>query len=267
MTTLRTGSPEEAGMSAERVAYARDLCAGWVREGHTPALGICVARRGVIVLHEAFGVLGPNPDSPPLDRRALFPVASVTKPITACLALQLVEDGLLGLNRPAKDYLPELSGDGTDEILVHHLLTHTTGYPWHPCPEWIEHAARKSSAGFAAPPCPAGQDAFTHNQLSLFWDAPRVAAVGEVMIYSNHNYTLLGEIVRRLCGCTLEEQARQRIFDPIGMRDSYYVVPHSESHRVVQRAPGSLFGPDNPFLPDLGAREWQERPSASAGVY
>ena len=45
-------------MLPERVAYARELCARWVEEGHTPSLGVCVARRGVIVLHEAFGVLG-----------------------------------------------------------------------------------------------------------------------------------------------------------------------------------------------------------------
>src|SRR2546428_12890858 len=114
-TQLRPGTPKEAGILPERVAHARDLCARWVEEGHTPTLAVCVARRGVIVLHEAFGVLGPGSDSPPLERDALFAVCSVTKPITATLIMQLVEDGLLGLNRPAKDYLPEISGDGTDE--------------------------------------------------------------------------------------------------------------------------------------------------------
>ena len=98
-----------------------------------------------------------------------------------------------------------------------------------------------------------------HEQLSLYWDAPRVAAVGEVMIYSNHNYHLLGEIVQRLSGRGLAEQARQRIFDPLGMRDSYYVVPESEVTRVVQRGPGIAFGPDFPPLPDIGGREWRER--------
>ena len=47
---LRPGSPEEVGMLPERVAHTRDLCARWVREGHTPTLAVCVARRGVIVL-------------------------------------------------------------------------------------------------------------------------------------------------------------------------------------------------------------------------
>jgi hypothetical protein len=43
--TLRPGAPEEVGMLPERVRHARDLCARWVREGHTPTLGVCVARR------------------------------------------------------------------------------------------------------------------------------------------------------------------------------------------------------------------------------
>jgi CubicO group peptidase (beta-lactamase class C family) len=254
-------------MLPERVAHARDLCAHWVESGHTPTLGVCVARRGVIVLHEAFGVLGPGADSPPLARDALFGIASLTKPITATLVMQLVEDGLLGLNRPAKDYLPELSGDGADEILVHHLLTHATGYPFEIERPWLEHEATKRAAGFEVPPCPEGQDPIIHAKLSLHWDGPRVARVGEVMVYSNHNYILLGEIVRRLSGRGLEELARERIFDPLGMRDSYYVVPEPEAPRVVQRAPGIPFGPDFAVTPDIGAREWQQAADAGGGVF
>jgi CubicO group peptidase (beta-lactamase class C family) len=264
---LQPGSPQEVGMLPERVAHARNLCRRWVSEGHTPTLGVCVARRGVIVLHEAVGVLGPGPDSPPLDRRALYPVSSVTKPITATLVMQLVEDGLLGLNRPAKDYLPELSGDGTDEILVHHLLTHTSGYVWHADPPMTEHVKKKVSAGFEPPPCPEGQHPLMQQMLSLFWDAPRAARAGEVMIYSNHNYELLGEIVRRLSGRGIEELARERIFDRLGMDDSYYVVPESESYRVVQRASGLPFADPGDGMPGLGSRVHQEIPSTGGGVF
>ena len=266
VTTLRSGSAEEVGMLPERVAYARDLCARWVNEGHTPTLGVCVARRGVIVLHEAFGILGPGFDSPPLTRDALFPGASITKPVTATLAMQLVEDGLLGLNRPVVDYLPEVTGDGTGDILVHHLLTHTSGYPRHNDSAMLEHAAQKRQSGFEPPPCPEDQHPAIHGWLSIFWDAPRIAGVGEVMIYSNQNYELLGEIVRRLSGHSLEEQARQRIFTPLGMNASFYVVPESESHRVVQRAPGlPLADPVDPRF-NLGSRERQATPSAASGL-
>jgi CubicO group peptidase (beta-lactamase class C family) len=266
-------------MLPERVAHVRDLCAGWVRDGHTPTLAVCVARRGVIVLHEAFGVLGPGADSPALRHDALFPVSSVTKPITATLVMQLVEDGLLGLNRPAKDYLPEISGEGTDEILIHHLLTHTSGYSLHTDPPMLEHAVRKRQTGFDPSACPEGLHPLVHEWLSLSWDAPRVAGAGEMMVYSTHNYELLGEIVRRLSGRSLEELARGRIFDPLGMRDSHYEVPESEADRVVQRAHGVPFGPEwlpplpgGPPLPgppweDIGGRRWQETPWAGAGLF
>src|SRR5438093_9713957 len=104
---LRNGVPEEADMSAPRIAQVARLAEGWVRDGIHPALVVLVTRRGVIVLHEAFGKLRPEPDSPPVVRDTIFPIASITKPITATLAMQLVEDGVLGLNRPVQDYLPE----------------------------------------------------------------------------------------------------------------------------------------------------------------
>jgi CubicO group peptidase (beta-lactamase class C family) len=87
------------------------------------------------------------------------------------------------------------------------------------------------------------------------------------MVYSSHNYVLLGEIVRRLTGRGLEELARERIFDPLGMRDTCYVVPESEVSRVVQRAPGIPFGPDSVTPWDFGSREWQQTPDAGAGVF
>jgi CubicO group peptidase (beta-lactamase class C family) len=264
---LRRGSPQDAGMLPERVAHARDLCARWVADGHTPTLGVCVARRGVIILHEAFGVMGPGPDSPRLRSRALFPIMSITKSITATLVMQLAEDGLLGLNRPAKDYLPELSGDGTEDILVHHLLTHTSGYPWEADPLMLEHVERKVRAGFEPPPCPQGLHRAIHRKLSLLWDAPRLAAAGEVMIYSTHNFELLGEIVRRASGRGLEELARERIFGPLGMRDSYYVVSESESHRVVQRAPGLPLGDPFPPYEPAGSRHMQETPYSGVGAF
>ena len=75
--------------------------------------------------------------------------------------------------------------------------------------------------------------------------------------------------MRRLSGRGLEELARERIFDPLGMHDSYYVVPESESHRVVQRASGLPFADsESPFMagprlaPDGRRRRTPERASS-----
>jgi CubicO group peptidase (beta-lactamase class C family) len=266
-TGLRPGGADEVGIDPQRLTRARDLCAQWVAEGHTPTLSVCVARRGVIVLHEAFGVLGPDSDSPCLTRDALFPVASITKPVTATLVMQLVEDGVLGLNRPAVDYIPELTGEGVEDILVHHLLTHTSGYALISDPSMVEHAARRVEGGLQLPPCPQNQHPDIHRRLCLFWDAPRLTPAGQVMNYSDLNFHLLGEIVRRLSGCCLEDLARKRIFAPLGMNSSFLEVPAAESHRVVQRAMGlPLTNAQDPRL-HLGSRVSQEIPSAAGGLY
>ena len=135
---LRYGTPEEAGMSPGKIQQARDLVEEWSKQEQYPAIVVLVARRGVIVLHEAFGKLTPEPDSPPLELDSIFPLTSQTKPITATLAMSLVEDGLISLNHPVVDYIPEFVGENKDKIMVHHLLTHTSGLAWGDMEEHVE---------------------------------------------------------------------------------------------------------------------------------
>ena len=124
---LLPGTPVEVGLWPDRIERVRDRMAAWVEEGHSPSISALVARRGRIVFQEAFGQLGPDSDSPPLRTDSIFPISSITKPMTATAVLMLVEDGQLGLNRPLMEYLPEICGKGTEALCVHHLLTHTSG--------------------------------------------------------------------------------------------------------------------------------------------
>ena len=93
-------------MLPDRIARARKLAAGWVDSGSSPAMSLLEARRGVIVLHEGLGVMGPEADAEPLTADTVFPVMSVTKSLTSALVIGLVEDGLIGLNRPLVEYIP-----------------------------------------------------------------------------------------------------------------------------------------------------------------
>src|SRR5439155_18134618 len=110
--------PEEAGMAVPLVRRAARLAEAWVAEGHTSGVVILVARRGVVVLHEAFGRLSPEAGASALPRDTLFPIASITKPITATAVMCLVEDGLIGLNRPVQEYIPEFVGEGKQHVTV-----------------------------------------------------------------------------------------------------------------------------------------------------
>src|SRR5215475_4397353 len=105
---LQEGKPKDVGMNPAAIQRLRQLVADWVKRGDTPSVVVLVARRGVIVLHEAFGVRRPEDTTPTLKLDSIFPLASCTKPITAALTMCLVEDGLIGLNRPFVDYVPEM---------------------------------------------------------------------------------------------------------------------------------------------------------------
>src|SRR5438552_1869715 len=111
-TTLRTGTPEDAGMDSARVRRIVARGQQWVDEGITPSLVLLAARRGVVFLHEAFGRMSSADGAPPTRLNAIFPLASLTKPITATAVMLLVEDGLVGLTRAVQDYIPEFQGKG-----------------------------------------------------------------------------------------------------------------------------------------------------------
>jgi CubicO group peptidase (beta-lactamase class C family) len=234
-----------------------------VAQGITSALVILVARRGVIVLHEAFGRLTPDEDSPLLTRDTIYPMSSITKSITATAIMILVEEGLLGLNRPVSDYIPEFRGDGKPAVMVHHLLTHTSGLR----DEDVDAHAEKQRGSAAIPPSETTQHPVIHEHLFLRYDAPLWKPPGVEMSYGNYGYNLLGEIVRRVSGKALADFARERIFAPLGMEDTSYIVPDSVKYRIVKRPANAPFATMPAPRYGLGTREHQEIPLASSGVY
>lgn len=236
MTGLTYGTPEDAGMDPDRIARLRDRVPQWV-DGHRMRSGVLLAaRRGKIVFHEAYGPLTNEPGSPPLEKDAIFNLASSTKPVTATAAMTLIEEGLLGLNRPIKEYLPEVCGEGTDGLEVQHLFTHTSGYR----NEEIEQKlpARLGQIGKLAGDEAAGQHKFNARQLACLWDLKAHSVPGSQMQYCNHNYFLLGEIVRRVSGQSLHDYARGRIFEPLGMKDTFYIQDEAKLDRWVRRGEG-----------------------------
>ena len=129
---------------------------------------VLAARKGVIALHEAFGKLRPDNDSPLLRPDSVFPMASVSKVITATAAMILAEDGLLSLNRPVQWYIPEFVGDGKQAVMVHHLLTHTSGLKQKDVN--VQSATNKGSVEI--PPSEDTQHPAINEELFLGYDAP-----------------------------------------------------------------------------------------------
>ena len=254
---LRTGTPEEAGVSSRAVMRIRERANGWVKDGLHPALVVIAARKGVIFLQEAYGKLTPADNSPDLTLDAIFPLTSLTKPITSTCAMLLVEDGLLGLNRPLKEYIPEFVGDGKERVMVHQLFTHTSGISDKIVVEMI---TKKIEDEVELPEMEETQHPRNHRTLHYAYDAPLSTKPGEVMVYSDFGLHLVGEVIRRLTSMSLESFATERIFNPLGMEDTHYVLPKELRPRVVLRAED---GPEA----WVNSIELQERPEPAAGVY
>ena len=116
----------EVGMSADRLRFADQLMQRQFDEGRSPMLVAVVARHGRVVFEKTLG--DQRPGGPPLTLESVFPMASNGKPMTATTLLALVERGMVALTDPVVAYLPELSNERNGTVLVHHLLTHTSGW-------------------------------------------------------------------------------------------------------------------------------------------
>lgn len=216
--TLSPGAPEEVGMSPLKLQRIPELAEEWIRTGVLRGLVLLGARRGRIVLHGAWGPMGPEPGAPPLPQNALFNTASVGKVVTATLLMLLVEEGRVGLNRPIVEYLPEFQGERKDAVLVRHLLTHTAGLR----DEDVDKFAKEDAANVSIPPAPPGLHPLLNEYLVRRYRAALWKPPGEEMSYSPYSYELLGEIVRRASGEPLDRFAEHRLFHPLGMNDTSY---------------------------------------------
>lgn len=250
---------EHVGMSSERIGWARDLVANHVSTGRSPSAVAVVLRHGEVVLAEAFGVRGPHGE--PLDVDDVWPIASAGKPITAAVAMTLVEQGRIGINQPVVDFISELDRPEDADVLVHHLLTHSAGWESAQNSHRLETYVR--SGQLTEPP--PGRDFITHLFLSMAFDPIRVAPTGVEMRYDNNPYELLAEIIRRETGDTLDAAMRSRIFEPLGMTRSAAIVGDDLRPHLVTRAEGLPFGPDAivPFEGEL----WEASDSGAAAVH
>jgi CubicO group peptidase (beta-lactamase class C family) len=250
VTELRDGTPEQAGMDRERIELIRERAAQWVDQPGTQGLVLLVARHGVVCLHAAWGSLTYRDDSPPIGTDALFHCGSLAKPVTATAAMILAEEGLLGLTRPINYYVPELTGAGTQDVLVQHLLTHTSGYDGEALPEAL---AAWLSEPRTFPDCPATQHPHLHRQLEALYPQDLAHPPGTLMSYCNAGYDLLGEVVRRVSGVSFEDFVAQRIFAPLGMGDSSFGLRSTQQNRFAER------DADSPVIETFGGRDSYRR--------
>lgn len=256
---LHHGTPEEVGMSSQRLQNVATVAERWVDTQEMPPIVMMAARRGTIVFEKAIGPQTPDEDSPPLQLDTLFPLASISKVVTATCAMILVERGLLDVIQPVQKYLPEFTGTHKEAVRVWHLLTHTSGLRDEDVYKHIERKQQDSPPSL--PPCPDTQHPAIHEKLTLSYDTALWKEPGKQMCYCNTGFELVGEIVRRLSQQSLDAFSKATIFEPLGMKDTHFVVPQELWPRIVVY-------PDTPdgsaWLNDPKRRE---TPHAAGGLF
>lgn len=198
--------PIKKSMASETKKYfaqVEQIFQDAVKTNKTPGAVAAIGHKGRVVWKGVFGqrALVPHPEGMTWD--TLFDMASLTKVlITAPAIMQLYERGLVQLDTPVCHYLPEFSGQGKQDITARQLLTHYSGLP----PDldlstpWI------------------GRNTAIHTAFSCIPIHP----AGEQFVYSDINFILLGLIVEKLSGLTLQDYATQNILKPLGLKRTFF---------------------------------------------
>ena len=246
---LMAGMPEDVGMSAERLERITAMTQRYVDEKKLAGVATLVARRGKIVHFEVVGQRGAEDDRP-LTKDALFRIYSMTKPITAVAAMMLYEEGKFQLSDPVAKFVPELANlnvlvDGElvpakKTMNMQHLLTHTAGlsYGFNPT-DPIDQQYREAQL-FAGPDL----DDFAERLSKL----PLKFEPGERWHYSVA-VDVTGLIVQRLSGQSFDAFLKERIFDPLGMEDTFFNVPADKMDRFL---PNHSWDGENEKLVQMG---------------
>ena len=126
---LKEGSAASVGMEQEGLERAGGDLESAIIDEQIRAASLVVARDATIVFAQGYGCLSSKADAPAVEPDSVFLLASITKPVTACALMLLVDRGLVALDDPVSCYLPEFQGGERDKVRVCHFLSHTSGMP------------------------------------------------------------------------------------------------------------------------------------------
>ena len=232
-----------SGLSKTRLGRMHEVMAGYVEAGDMPGLVTLVSRRGETFV-DAIGRMAF--DGPPMRRDTIFRITSMTKPVTAVAAMILVEECKLRLDEPVDRWLPELADrkvlrtidaplDDTvparRAISLRDLLTFRSGYGMiMTFPDRYPVQKAIAEAGFA--PGPVFPSFPPDELMKRYGSLPLLYQPGERWLY-NSGTEILSVLIARVAGTTFGEFLRDRIFAPLGMKDTAFSVPQAKLNRFA----------------------------------
>ncbi|NNE76381.1 MAG: beta-lactamase family protein [Pricia sp.] len=243
---LSQADPESVGISAERLSNIDAMLKNAVSQNQVPGIVALIARNGKIIFHKAYG-MADNTSNKELEKDAIFRIASQTKAITSTAVMMLWEEGKFKLDDPISKYIPEFKeaqildtfneSDSSytvrpaeKQITIRHLLTHTSG---------LGYGVIDGDPRFKKIYAKAGiTDLFTTEDISIESSVKKLAKLplhhnpGDAYVYSE-GLDVLGYFIEVISGMPFDQFLRSRIFDPLGMDDTWFYLPKEKQDRLV----------------------------------
>jgi uncharacterized protein YbbC (DUF1343 family)/CubicO group peptidase (beta-lactamase class C family) len=228
-------------MSAEHLAQIDQVVQQSIERKEMPGAVVLVARRGRVVWRKAYGARAVEPAREGMTTDTIFDCASLTKIVaTATSIMILVERGQVRLNDALARYIPDVKGEGREQITIEQLLTHRSGY----APDFD---LSEQWTGY--------DEAIKHLATERLRNPP-----GTRFVYSDINYIALGEVVHRVSGLALDEFAHKNIYVPLGMRDTGFRPAVALRPRIAptekRRAQAAYLGGKPETVGGAAADEW-----------
>jgi CubicO group peptidase (beta-lactamase class C family) len=245
---LAVGLPQSQGMSPIRLSRIHDLMQTEVTENRIPGAVVLVARKGKIVYADAVGFQD-KPSAKPMTRDAIFRAYSMTKPMVSVLTMMLVEEGRLQLNDPVSKFFPSMTkmsvlsnpADGNSErvpaarpITIHDLLRHTSGITYAEFTRFTAIKGPYQEAGLFSSEVQGKWITLTpQQQIDALSKAPLLWQPGSTWEYSLST-DLLGRVLESITNQTLGALLEERLFKPLGMKDTSFLVPAAKVSRLAE---------------------------------
>ena len=197
----------------EKMSTIESIVQAGIEKGQMPGCVVAAGNGSGLFYLEAFGQRQLQPEKRPMEIDTVFDLASLTKPLaTAVCCMRLLEQGSIELDQPVSRYLPEFKGHGKEEVTIRQLLLHQGGLiadnSLRDYQEGVDRAYQKIDG------------------LKL------VAKPGEKFIYTDVGFIVLGRLVERISGCSLDESCRQFFWKSMGMTETGFILDES----LVSRA-------------------------------
>jgi CubicO group peptidase (beta-lactamase class C family) len=233
-----SAKPESVGISSSRLARLDTFLQQAIDQGNLPNAVTFIVRKGKVVHYKAYGYRNIE-NNIPLKTTDIFRIASQSKAITSVALMTLYEEGRFWLDDPVSNYIPAFKNprvletfnpvDSTyttrpakSEITIRQLMNHTAGYPYdHP----VYIKAR-------IPMLNSTENITIEDMVNKLATLPLVHEPGESFTYGLHT-DIIGRLIEVISGKPLNVFLKERIFDPLGMKDSYFYLPDDKKDRLV----------------------------------